>query len=110
MFLKIKDAIKESHYSTKSKYICRYTLSQNLFLGYSSHMWIKTSHNIVQLNPDKVKYYLPTPYPTLIQQLKKTSPESIRAIAHNPNFDLKSIGIYSKSDIQHHIRTQQIQE
>ena len=42
--------------------------------------------------------------------LKKFSPESIRAIARNPNIDLQSIGIYSKSDIQHHIRTQQFQE
>ena len=42
--------------------------------------------------------------------LKKFSPESIRAIARNPNIDLQSIGIYSKSDIQHHIRTQQLQE
>ena len=45
-----------------------------------------------------------------MQSLKKFSPESIRAIARNPNIDLKSIGIYSKSDIQHHIRTQQFQE
>ena len=42
--------------------------------------------------------------------LKKFSPESVRAIARNPNIDLQSIGIYSKSDIQHHIRTQQLQE
>ena len=41
---------------------------------------------------------------------KKFSPESIRDIARNPNIDLQSIGIYSKSDIQHHIRTQQFQE
>ena len=38
------------------------------------------------------------------------SPESIKAIAHNPIIDLQSIGIYSKSDIQHHICTQQFQE
>ena len=38
--------------------------------------------------------------------LKNFSPESIRAIARNPNIDLQSIVIYSKSDIQHHIRTQ----
>ena len=43
-------------------------------------------------------------------RLKKFSPESIRAIARNPNIDLQSIGIYSKSDIHHHIRTQQFQE
>ena len=45
-----------------------------------------------------------------MQLLKKNSHESIRAIARNPNVDLKSIGIYSKSDIQHHIITQQFQE
>ena len=45
-----------------------------------------------------------------MQPLKKFSPESIRAIARNPNIDLQSIGICSKSDIQHHIRTQQFQE
>ena len=63
----------------------------------------ENSHNVVQLNPDEDKYYLLTPYPTLMQPLKKFSPESIRAIARNPNIDLQSIGIYSKSDIQHHI-------
>ena len=42
--------------------------------------------------------------------LKKFSPESIRAIACNPNIDLQSIGIYFISDIQHHIRTQQFLE
>ena len=45
-----------------------------------------------------------------MQPLKKFSPESIRAIARNPNIDLQSVGIYSKSDIQHHIRPQQFQE
>ena len=45
-----------------------------------------------------------------MQPLKKFSPESIRASARNPNIDLQSIGIYSKSDIQHHIRTQQFHQ
>ena len=38
----------------------------------------ENSHNVVQLN-------LLTPYPTLMQSLKEFSPESIRAIARNPN-------------------------
>ena len=40
-----------------------------------------------------------------MQPLKKNLPESIRAIARNPNIDLKSIGIHSKeyTGIQHHI-------
>ena len=70
----------------------------------------ENSHNVVQLNPDEDKYYLLAPYPTLMQSLKKFSPESIRAIARNPNIDLQSIGIFSKSDIKHHIRAQQFQE
>ena len=45
-----------------------------------------------------------------MQPLNKFSSKSIRAIASNPNIDLQSIDIYSKSDIQHHIRTQQFQE
>ena len=45
-----------------------------------------------------------------MQPLKKFSPESIRSIARNPNIDLQSVAIYSKSDIQHHIITQQFQE
>ena len=79
-------------------------------LGYSSPCGSENSHNVVQINPDDDKYYLLTPYPTLMQPLKKFSPESIRAISLNPNIDLQSIGIYSKLDIQHHIRTQQFQE
>ena len=44
-----------------------------------------------------------------MQPLKKFSPGSIRAIARNLNIDLQSMNIYSKSDIQHHIRTQPFQ-
>ena len=73
-------------------------------------MWIRKCHNVVQLNPDEDKFYLLTPYPTLMQPLKKFSPESIRVIARKPNTGLQSIGIYSKSDIRHHNRTQQFQE
>ena len=45
-----------------------------------------------------------------MQPLKNFSPESIVAIARNPNIDLQSTGKYSKSDIQYHIKTQQFQE
>ena len=45
-----------------------------------------------------------------MQPPKKFSPESIRANARNPKIDLQSIGIYYKSDIQHHIRTHQFQQ
>ena len=70
----------------------------------------ENSRNVVQLNPDEDKYYLLIPYPILMPPLKEISPESIRAIARNPNIDLKSIGIYSKSDTQHHIPTQLFRE
>ena len=42
--------------------------------------------------------------------LKEFSPESIKAIAHNPSIDLQSIGKHSRSDIQHHIQTEEFQE
>ena len=45
-----------------------------------------------------------------MQPLKKFSPQTIRNIARNPNIDLPSTGIYSKSDKQYHIRKQQLQE
>ena len=48
----------------------------------------KNSPNVVQLYPDEDKYYLLTPYPTFMPPPKKFSPESIRAIARNPNVDL----------------------
>ena len=42
--------------------------------------------------------------------LKKLSPESIRAIARNPNLGLKSFGMFSRSHLEHHIRTKRFQE
>ena len=45
-----------------------------------------------------------------MRPLKNFSPENIRAIARDPSIDLQSIGIYSRSHIQHHIRTQYFQE
>ena len=96
-------------YKNKSHFVD--TLSRRTyFWDTASPCGSKNSHNVIQLNPDEDKFYLLTPYPTLMQSLKKFSPESIRAIARNPNIDLQSIGTYSKSDIQHHIRTQQFQE
>ena len=65
------------------------------------------SHNIIQLIPDEDKHYLLMPYPTLMQPLKNFSPERVIAVALDPNIDLQSIGIYSKFEIQHHIRTKQ---
>ena len=104
-FLKINDVIKESQYSRKIYFFD--TLSRRTyFWDRAVPCGSKYSHNVVQLNPDEDKYYLLKPYPTLMPPLKKFSPESIRAIARNPNIDLQSIDIYSKPDIQHHIRIQ----
>ena len=36
----------------------------------------KNSHNVVQLNPDEDKYYLVTPYPTLMLPLKSFHPKA----------------------------------
>ena len=49
----------------------------------------------MQLNPNKDKYYLRTPYRTLKPPLKKISIESIRAIARDLNLDLQSLGIFN---------------
>ena len=110
-FLKTNDAIKRIPIFYKNKVHFVDTLSRRTYFWDTAvPCGSENSHNVVQLNPDEDKYYLLTPYPTLMQSLKKFSPESIRAIAQNPNIDLQSIGIYSKSDIQHHIRSQQFQE
>ena len=111
IFLKINAAIKESLYFIKIRYILLIHFQDEFcFWDTAVPCGSKNSHIVVQLNPDKDKFYLLTPYPTLMQSLKKFSSESIRAIARNPNIDLQSIGIYSKSDIQHHIKAQQFQE
>ena len=60
----------------------------------------RNGQNVEQSNPSKDKNYLLTPFRTLMSPLKKIPPR-------NPNIDLQSIGIYSKSETQHHIRTQQ---
>ena len=58
-------------------------------------MWIRKQPHCLQLNPDEDKYYLLTPKPTLMQPLKKFSPESIRALARNRNIDLQSVSAYT---------------
>ena len=95
MFLKIKKAIKESQYSIKKKYILWKDFPEELIFGIQqSHVdGSENSHNLIQLNPDEDKFYLLTPFPTLMQPLKKISPESTRVIARNPNIDLQSIVI-----------------
>ena len=48
------------------------TLSgRNFFWDTAVPCGSEDSHNVVQLNPDKGKYYLVTPYTTLMQPLKK---------------------------------------
>ena len=72
MFLKINDVIEESQYSTKIVYIFFDTLlRRTYFWDTAVPCGSKNSHNVVQLNPDEDKYYLLTPYPTLMQPLKK---------------------------------------
>ena len=111
MFLKISEVIKKIPIFHKNKVHFVDTLSRRIYFWDTAVPYgSENSHNVVQLNPDEKNYYLLTPYPTLMRQLKTFSPEIIRAIARNPNIDLQSIGIYSKSDLQIQIRTQQFHE
>ena len=112
MFLKTKDAIKESQYSTKTKYfLLIHSPGELIFEIQQAVLWrSENSHKVVQLNPDEDKNYFLALNPTLMQPPKKFLPESIRAIARNSNINSQSIGIYSKSDLEHHIRTQKNQE
>ena len=91
MFSKINVVIKEFPYSIKNKGHFVDTLPRRTYFWDTAvACGSENSHNVVQLNPDEDKYYLLTPYPTLMQSLKKFSPESIRAIARNPNIDLQN--------------------
>ena len=46
------------------------------------------SHNVVQLNPNEVKYYLLTPCP-LNANITEIFTQKHKAIARNPNIDLQ---------------------
>ena len=48
------------------------------------------SHKVVQSNPDEEKYYLVSPYPTLMQPLKKFSPKVFERLLAIP------ISIYNR--------------
>ena len=110
-FLKMSNIIKKIPILNKFKVDVVDTLSRRTcFWDTAVQCGSENSHNVVQLNPNEDKYYLLTPYSTLIPRLKNFSPEYISAIARNPNIDLHSIGLNSRSGIQHHIRTQQFQE
>ena len=105
-----KICLKESPYSTKIKYISlMYSQDEHIF-GRSSTMWIRKQPQLCTIKSRRKQILSINTIPNINATIKKFSPESIRALARNPNIDLQSIGIYSKSDIQHHIRTQLFQE
>ena len=105
MLLKIKYAIKKIPISYKKKVDFVDTLSRRTkFWDTSVPCGSENSNNVVQLNPLKINTIFSHHTPTLMQPLKKSHQKALE----NPNIDLQSNGIYSKSDIQHHIRTQQI--
>ena len=71
-FLKINDVIKESLSFIRIKYISlTHFHVRTYFWDTAVPCGPENSHNVVQLNPDEDKYYLLTPYPTLMQSLKK---------------------------------------
>ena len=87
-FLKIKDVIKDSPILYKKEVHFVDSLSRRKFFWDTAvPCGSKNSQNVVKLNPDEDKYYLLTPFPTLMPPFKKFSPESIKAIASNPGID-----------------------
>ena len=77
MFLKINAAIKEPLYFIKNKVHFVDTLSKRTYFWDTAvPCGSENSHNVVQLNPDEDKYYLLTPYPTLMLSLKKFHPKA----------------------------------
>ena len=80
MFLKTKDAIKESQFSSKKVHFVDTISRRTYFWDTAVPCGSENSHKVVQLNNEEDKYYLLAPYPTLMQPLKNFSPESIRAI------------------------------
>ena len=101
-FLKTNDVKEESQCSTKKSTFCRHSFQTKFFWDTAVSYGSENSHSVEQINPNEHNYYLLTLYSTPMPSLNKFPPESIRAIARNPNIDLQSIGIYSRSDIQHH--------
>ena len=72
MFLKIKDAIKESQYlKTNEVHFVDTLYRRTYFWDTAVPCGSENSHNVVQQNLDKDKNYLLTPYPTLMQALEK---------------------------------------
>ena len=92
----------------KLKFVSSY--HEELIFGMQlSHVDLKTAvmyHSLIQT---KINFIF-SHKTLLISTLRKLSPESNRVIARNTNIGLQSTCMYSKSDVQHHIRSQQFQE
>ena len=72
MFFQTNVVIKESLYSIKNKVHFVDTISRRTYFWDTAvPCGSESSHIVVQLNPDEDKCYLLTPYPTLMQSLKK---------------------------------------
>ena len=85
MFLKKNDVINESRYSIKNKVLFFDTLSRRIYFWDTAvPCGSKNSHNVVKLNPDEDKYYLLTPYPIIMQPLKKFQPKVIELLLSIP--------------------------
>ena len=68
-----KRCYKRIPYFYKNKVYFVDTLSRGTyFWGTAVPCESENSHNVVELNPDEDKYYLLTPYPTLVPSLKKS--------------------------------------
>ena len=88
----------------------RYLYKTNIIWVTAVPLGSEYSHNVVQMNHEEVKLDLLAPCSTSKPPQKKFSPKKLCTRARNPNIDLQPKGIFSKSNIQHHIQKQQFHE
>ena len=77
MILKTKDAIRESQSSTKTKYILLIHSPDEPIFGIQQSL---VDQKKATMNSDEDKYYLLTPYPTLMEPLKSFHQKAIEPL------------------------------
>ena len=99
MFLKINVVTRESQFSVKPKVILLIHLQDEHIFEIPQSPVDQKQLKRRTIKPRRRKILPTNTIPNINATIKKFSPESIQTIARNPNINLQSIEIYSKSDI-----------